>query len=360
MRFRPKTTALAVMTGLLLLAAISCGPFLANVPIATPTPVAVAERLTVTLPTPTSSPQPTSTPTITPSHTPTASPTVTATPQPSATPTPVRANSLVEKAGTPLASAEIEAAACFGDGELLLTTFFSPIQNRDRNVRVYLPPCYGNDRYNYPVLYMFHGSPQSDATWDEVLELDESAENLIKQRKIPPMIIVMPDGRPLSQSSSGGPGSFEDVVINELVPFVEETFCAARRRQHRAIGGVSRGGYWATEIAFRHAERFGSVGAHSVAFLDEGENPAINPLYTGTANDLDGLRIYFDFGRDDSLINFAIPLHRRMLALDVPHEWVVHDFGGHTESYWISQTEAYLQWYAEPWPFERRIYGRCQ
>lgn len=276
------------------------------------------------------------------------------------TPTKPASDALLVKGATPLASAEIRSATCPTSGEIVQTTYFSPIQNSERNVRVYLPPCYGEDGYSYPVLYMLHGSPQSDRTWDEVLQLDESAEMLINQRKIPPLIIVMPDGRPLSQTSSGGPKSFEDVLINELIPFVEQSWCASPRRPNRAIGGVSRGGYWATEIAFRHVRMFGSVGAHSAAFLDDGDSERINPLYTGATNNLRGLRLYFDFGRDDTLANVAEPLHEALLDRGIAHEWIVQSFGGHTEEYWLGQTKTYLQWYAEPWSFRRETYGFCR
>ena len=340
----------------ILLLLTSCAePMLINLPIASNTPSVLTRAVVQVTQEPTSTHAATPT-TIKPTVTATRTPRVTAT----TTQTPIPEPALLAKQATPLAAAEANLTHCFKDGEVVITTFYSPLQDANRNVRVYLPPCYGSDGYNYPVLYMLHGSPQSDATWDEILGLDESAESLIKQRKIPPMIIIMPDGRPWSQTTSGGERSLEAVIIDELIPFVEKNWCVARKRPHRAIGGVSRGGYWSTEIAFRYPELFGSVGAHSVAYLDQGDDPEINPLYTALNNPLGQLRIYFDFGREDVLINTARRLHEQMVEDNIPHEWIVHDYGGHTEAYWISQLDNYLRWYAEPWSSKRAAYGVCR
>ncbi|MBX3058784.1 MAG: hypothetical protein KF770_20155, partial [Anaerolineae bacterium] len=123
----------------------------------------------------------------------------------------------------------------------------------------------------------------------------------------------------------------------------------------RAIGGLSRGGYWSLEIAFRHPEMFVSVGGHSAALIDSYAGPDINPQYTGLSNDLGDLRIYLDIGDRDYLRPNTEQLHQDMTAQGIPHTWVLNE-GAHEDSYWPQHLTDYLLWYAEPWPRERMDY----
>lgn len=246
-------------------------------------------------------------------------------------------------------------AVCADAAQLLDQTFYSRSFGNDAQYRLWIPPCFEPDQ-RYPVLYLLHGNSWQAEGW-EALGLLDSAENLIRQRHLPPFYIVMPEGGWLSYNSSGGPDSYESYIVDELVPEVGRTTCASGERRFRAIGGISRGGYWAFEIAFLHTDTFGAVGGHSASLLDIGAGPEINPRTTGLTQDLSNLRIYFDIGRDDAGIFNTQQLHEQMLAADVPHEWHLNP-GGHTDAYWQTHFEDYLRWYAEPW-LENRPIGRC-
>ncbi|MCP5098903.1 MAG: hypothetical protein GY943_25405, partial [Chloroflexi bacterium] len=224
------------------------------------------------------------------------------------------------------------------------------------NYRVFLPPCY-NETYVYPTLYMLPGNIHTDAIWDD-LGLDETAVTLIQNREIPPLIIVMTDGGWIANNTSGGPGSYETVILNELIPHIEQTYCAWPNGNGRAIGGLSRGGYWALEIAFRHAAQFKSVGGHSAALLDTYAGPDLNPQYTGLLYDLSNLRIYLDIGQDDYVITNIKQLHEDMEATNVNHIWQLNE-GIHEDSYWANHTEDYLRWYSAPWEMTRTNYPPC-
>lgn len=225
--------------------------------------------------------------------------------------------------------------------------------------RIYFPPCYGLDGRLYPTLYLLPGSSHTDAIWDS-LGVDETAETGILDKSWPPFLIVMPDGGWIESNSSGGSGSYESVIVNDLIPFVEQTTCAWPDAAGRAIGGMSRGGYWALEIAFRFPEMFGSVGGHSAALLDQFAWPAVNPQFTGLSQDLDNLRIYLDIGADDYVINNIRQLHLDMETAvpPIPHTWLLNE-GGHENSYWQNHIPDYLTWYTAPWPAKRSFYPVC-
>ncbi len=224
--------------------------------------------------------------------------------------------------------------------------------------RVYLPPCYGIDGRAYPVLYMFGGNIHDDAIWDN-LGLDEAAEALIAAGRIPPLLIVMPDNGWLANTTTSGPTSYEGFVLNELIPHVEATYCALPAREGRAVGGLSRGGYWSLMMAFRRPHLFRSVGAHSPALIDSHAGPAEDPVVTGVVNDLGDLRVWVDIGERDPYLVNARPLHDALTADIVPHEWHVNE-GSHEEAYWRDHLEEYLGWYGDGWRIDRGVLPECR
>ena len=224
--------------------------------------------------------------------------------------------------------------------------------------RVYLPPCYGADGRFYPTLYMLPGNIHTDAIWDE-LGMDETAEAAILNNTMPPFIIVMVSGGWLADNTSGGVGSYEQFFMEELIPAVEKAYCAWPDRSGRALGGMSRGGYWALELAFQYPDQFGSVGGHSASLYDFYAGPEINPQFTGVNNALGDLRIYFDIGENDGYMPNIRRLHEEMSAAGVAHEWVVNA-GYHEDAYWRAHTPEYLAWYTAPWSRDRNTYPLCE
>ncbi len=269
-------------------------------------------------------------------------PTMTATAVPTPTPSP---------SPTPL--------PCSSAGEMVSGVVESTLtQGGAMAYRVYLPPCYGVDDRTYPTLYMLPGNIHTDAIWDE-LGLDEDAESAILEGKMPPFLIVMVNGGWLADTTSGGEGSYEQFFMQELIPAVETEYCAWPDRAGRALGGMSRGGYWALEIAFRHPDAFASAGGHSASLYDFYGGPEVNPQVTGIENDLGDLRIYFDIGENDGYIPNLRQLHEDMRAKTISHEWVVNP-GYHQDAYWAAHTADYLAWYTAPWPLDREFYPLCE
>jgi enterochelin esterase-like enzyme len=70
-----------------------------------------------------------------------------------------------------------------------------------RRMVVYTPPGYSKDG-KYPVLYLLHGAFADENNWTRALAADVILDNLLADKKIVPMVVVMPNG------SLGGPGGF--------------------------------------------------------------------------------------------------------------------------------------------------------
>ncbi len=265
--------------------------------------------------------------------------TATFTPLPTATPTP-----------TPTAS------PC-PPGQVQSGVFPSLLAGGESRYRIYLPPCYGLDGRRYPAVYLFAGNTQDESAWD-TYGLDEAAEAAIRAGEIPPMLLVMADGGWLANTTSGGARSYEAHVLEALIPYIEANYCVWAEPAGRAIGGISRGGYWALEIAFRHPQLFVSVGGHSPALIDSHAGPEVNPQFTALSNDLGDLRIYIDIGADDYLLPSTLRLHEDMVAQGIAHTWMLND-GAHEDSYWPAHLAEYLRWYGEVWPSDRDQYPAC-
>ncbi len=209
-------------------------------------------------------------------------------------------------------------------------------------VKIYLPPCYAADKtLRYPVLYMLHGMSDSNEQWVR-LGMAEMADRLISNKVIQPLIIVMPneDNWQLTPEQSG----FGNAIIDILIPWVENNFAVCTGRACRAIGGLSRGGNWAVKIGFENWSKFIAVGAHSTP-LFYGEILRISEAVKAMPTVSDAPAVYVDVGKKDENLNAVLDFEKALTGLHIAHDYHLNS-GYHDESYWSSQVEDYLLWYA--------------
>ncbi len=215
---------------------------------------------------------------------------------------------------------------------------------------VHLPPCY--DYYadkSFPVLYLFHGWPMDETHWDS-MGIDELVDDWIVRNLTGPFIIVMPgvsqDG--LYVDSSGGTRSFEGMIVDELVPLIDESYSTWRSPVGRALGGISRGGVWSLEIALRHQDVFGIVGAHSPALSLNKPLPQYDPFLL-VKDDISGLRFYLDAGDRDWARPSTMKLRDTLMELEADVIYQEHP-GAHVDTLWQAGLEDYVDYYTLKWP----------
>ncbi|WP_169238952.1 alpha/beta hydrolase [Candidatus Roseilinea sp. NK_OTU-006] len=279
----------------------------------------------------------------------------TAPPPPTATPD---ARSAPPRAEIALLSDGFAAPPCSQPaGQIITETLDSDITVVPITVHIYLPPCYDPERYAYPTLYLIHGTAFEQGGWlyngvPRVADLQMSLGVL------PPFIIVMPGADMRAGEASRyswtntGPGSYDDFVVNELLPYIDQHYSTWADRDGRAIGGISRGGYWSIEIAFAHPDLFSAVGGHSPSVFTRlvGVPPNFSMLSMARSIDaLRDLRIWLDSGNADWA---KVDMRKLMDDLDaagVPYHAEIGE-GGHEDSYWTSRVPDYLAFYAASWP----------
>jgi enterochelin esterase-like enzyme len=286
-----------------------------------------------------------------PTHTPTATATPSATP--SRTPTPL-----------PPATAAPTLEPCLAEGGQILEfdDFRSQVSNETLPYRVYVPPCYLDSQKRYPYVVLFHGLGETEAQWSD-LGVQATLDQGITLGALPPMIVVMPYMGDIGNANTFPPAeSYETVVLDELVPAIERDFCVVNDRAYRAIGGISRGGFWAYSIGLRHPDLFSIVGGHS-AFFDAGNAPPDNnPLDLARNNSFlieANLRMYLD----NAAVDFVGPnlelFSSRLSARGIPHTYIINPIGDHDNRYWQSHISEYLAFYGRDWPRDSAALPDC-
>ena len=141
-----------------------------------------------------------------------------------------------------------------------------------RRLPVYLPPGYDDQpERRYPVIWMLAGFSGwgerllNLSAWDE--NIQQRLDRLIGQGAVPPLIMALPDCFTRYGGSqyinSTATGRYEDYIVEELVPFVDERLRTLPEAAHRAVMGKSSGGYGTLGLAMRHPDVFGALACHS-------------------------------------------------------------------------------------------------
>lgn len=215
--------------------------------------------------------------------------------------------------------------------------YFSKSLGAKRRLHVFTPPGYEKNSTSYPVLYLFHGSGDNDATWTALGRAQFIADNLLAQQKARPMIIVMPDGHAYSGNPtqvstnliSRNVEAFGDDLLKDVIPLIESTYRVKANRENRAIIGLSMGGGQSLGIGLRHRELFAWVGGMS-SYLPNPEK-LVAETFPESKSDLKLL--WFACGKDDRLVENARQLSAALKEKNIPHEFK-ETAGNHSWPVW--------------------------
>jgi enterochelin esterase-like enzyme len=205
-----------------------------------------------------------------------------------------------------------------------------------RKVIVYTPPGYKKDAA-YPVLYLLHGIGDDETGWTKSGSANIILDNLFADKKLVPMIVVMPNGRAAKEDRKGGDfrkqfpafEAFDNDLLKDLIPYVESHYSVHSDREHRALAGLSMGGGQSLNFGLKHLDTFGSVGGFSSA-------PNTKPA-TDLISDTEAAKklrlLWVSCGDQDRLMNISERFHSFLEEKGVPHVWYI-DTGGHTWPVW--------------------------
>ena len=221
-------------------------------------------------------------------------------------------------------------------GKIDTITYASKTVGADRRALIYTPPAYSKSK-KYPVLYLLHGIGGDEKEWLKGGQPQVILDNLYADKKIEPMIVIMPNGRAMKDDRVGknmmAPdkvqafATFEKDLLNDLIPFIEKKYPVIKDQEHRAIAGLSMGGGQSLNFGLGNLDRFAWIGGFSSA-------PNTKPpdqLLPDPEEARKKLKLlWISCGDNDGLITFSQRTHDYLNANDVPHIYYiepgVHDF----------------------------------
>lgn len=244
---------------------------------------------------------------------------------------------------------------------------------------VVLPPSFDADKARrFPILYFLHGLGDNEqffvhsGAWN-------LTEDMWEKGQLKEFLIATPNAdASFYINSKDGKDHYEDFLLEEFFPSIEKKFRVAAGRDHRAIAGISMGGYGAFHLAFRHPQLFVSASAHSAALIEKlpafvGANPDSprarilggvfgyppdpafwdrnSPLTLARTANLAGLKIYFDCGDQDDY-GFdagATALDKILTGRHLAHEFHIYP-GRHDAVYFAEHLPASLLFASHNFP----------
>ncbi len=189
-------------------------------------------------------------------------------------------------------------------GKVRIVNYFSKTTDKWRKIFVYTPPGYDNNTTDrYPVLYLQHGGGEDQRVWTEMGRANVILDNLIAEGKAKQFIIVMetsaaykpgetPPQPRQPQTASPGQGvqatppaagqgaqagqatpvaprprmrntTYEELMINDLIPWIDSNFRTLTDQPYRAMAGLSMGAGVTRQVTLAHLDKFSYIGLFS-------------------------------------------------------------------------------------------------
>lgn len=275
---------------------------------------------------------------------------------------------LVQPAVLPQAISKPESKASSRFSRVQVHELDSKLMGRKMPFHVMVPEEYDSPASSgrrYPVLYLLHGLTGNFKNWIDRTRIVGYSAPL-------KMIIVTPEGENgwYTDAHSKNNDQYESYIIRELIPEIDRKFRTLDRRDHRAIAGLSMGGYGAVKFGLKYPEMFNLAGSFSgalgAAAITEKQFPGaigktIDAIFGPAdgeirkANDpFDIVRratpekikampfIYIDCGTEDFLFQNNREFVSLLMEKRVPHEYRQLP-GAHNWEYWDKQIKQFLQ-----------------
>ena len=231
-----------------------------------------------------------------------------------------------------------------------------------RRMTIYTPAGYETSMEKYPVLYLLHGIGGDEEAWMDLGRASQILDNLIAQGKAKPMIVVMTNGN-ISQEAAPGQtsegfivpalglpktmeGSFE-VSFPDVVKFVDSRYRTLADRDHRAIAGLSMGGFHSLYISINNPNTFGYVGLFSAAIGKQQSGGEHEYTYNDLDKKLANLfaskphLFWIGIGNTDFLYKDNVDFRKKLTEKNYPFTYYEND-GGHIWRNWRIYLTEYL------------------
>ncbi len=252
----------------------------------------------------------------------------------------------------------------------ILRGFRSVALGNARDIQIYLPPEYFDSEAaarRYPVLYMHDGQNLFDAATAFIpgrdWGMDETAEALILEHRVEPLIIVginhagearineLTPTYDARHRAGGRSVDYARMIIEELKPFIDEQYRTRPDREGTGTGGSSLGGLISLALGVEHPDVFSRIAMMSPSLWWDrrGLLQRVRAMNTKLP-----LRVWLDAGTAEgggTLQNVRM-LKNAFLRLgwsrDVDLHYVEDQGADHSEASWARRIGAVLEFLYPP------------
>jgi len=228
--------------------------------------------------------------------------------------------------------------------------------DRERTIRVYLPPEYAESDARYPVLYMHDGQNLFDDATAYAGEwgVDETLNELAATANLKLIVIGIDNGGeqrmnelspwPNDEFGDAEGAAYMDFIIDQVKPMVDEKFRTLVGREHTAILGSSMGGLISHYAITQHSDVFSKAGIFSPSYWFSAD------VYDFTREQppTDDARLHLLIGgREGDSINDMLLMEKTLLDVGHPEFNLRVDVvpqGKHHESFWREQFGPSVTW----------------
>jgi enterochelin esterase-like enzyme len=156
-----------------------------------------------------------------------------------------------------------------------------------RQVYIYLPPQYFDKKYanyRFPVIELINGQPGLAQDWINVVGIQQTLGQLVKQGQASPAVLVMPDangGNSVSLQCLNQVRGPQDLtyLAQDVPDAVAHLLRVMPPSNAWGVAGYSEGGFCAANMALRYPDRYGYAATMSGYFIPY-DNKFGNPLKT--------------------------------------------------------------------------------
>ncbi len=195
-----------------------------------------------------------------------------------------------------------------------------------RHALVYTPAEYEKGKKRYPVLYLQHGMGEGETSWALQGKMQHIMDNAIAKGEAVPMIVVMESGD-IKQPFGGGNNSagrseygasFYPVLLNDLIPYIDQNFRTKSNRENRAMAGLSWGGHQTFNVVLNNLDKFAWMGTFSGAIFGLDVKTAYNGVFANADEFNKKIHyMYMNWGSDDFIKSADIVRQLRELGIKV-------------------------------------------
>ena len=195
-----------------------------------------------------------------------------------------------------------------------------------RHALVYTPAEYEKGKKRYPVLYLQHGMGEGETSWALQGKMQHIMDNAIAKGEAVPMIVVMESGD-IKQPFGGGNNSagrseygasFYPVLLNDLIPYIDQNFRTKSDRENRAMAGLSWGGHQTFDVVLNNLDKFAWMGTFSGAIFGLDVKTAYNGVFANADEFNKKIHyMYMNWGSDDFIKSADIVRQLRELGIKV-------------------------------------------